>query len=34
LFTLAFERWVGDADGRELAQLIRASRDELRAVTA
>jgi AcrR family transcriptional regulator len=34
LFKLAFERWVSESDGRELAQLIREARDELRAVTA
>ncbi|HEX3434232.1 MAG TPA: TetR family transcriptional regulator [Solirubrobacteraceae bacterium] len=35
VFKLAFERWVGDAaGGRDLAQLIRESLRELRAVTS
>jgi AcrR family transcriptional regulator len=34
VFRIAFERWVGDPDQRDLAWLIRASFEELRAVTA
>jgi AcrR family transcriptional regulator len=34
VFRIAFERWVEDTSGRELAQLMRDSLDELRAVTA
>jgi AcrR family transcriptional regulator len=34
VFKLAFERWVDEANSRDLAQLIGESRDELRAVTA
>jgi len=34
VFKVAFERWVGDADQAELPEVIRASLDELRAVTA
>ncbi len=34
VFKIAFERWVGGADNDDLAQLIRESLDELKAVTA
>jgi AcrR family transcriptional regulator len=34
VFRVAFERWVEDPDGRELAGLMRQSLSELRAVTA
>jgi len=34
VFKVAFERWVSDASQRELPRLIRASLDELKAVTA
>jgi AcrR family transcriptional regulator len=34
VFKVAFERWVQDTDRQDLAQLIRASLDELKAVTA
>jgi AcrR family transcriptional regulator len=34
VFKVAFERWIGDTDERDLAQLIRESLDELKAVTA
>ena len=33
-FKIAFERWVGAAEQRDLTQLIRESLDQLRAVTA
>ncbi len=34
VFKVAFERWVSEANQRDLPDLIRASFDELRAVTA
>jgi AcrR family transcriptional regulator len=34
VFKVAFERWVGEREQRDLPQLIRASMDELKAVTA
>jgi hypothetical protein len=34
VFRVAFERWVDEPLSRDLAQLIRESLDELRAVTA
>ncbi|WP_269857533.1 TetR/AcrR family transcriptional regulator [Streptomyces sp. RPT161] len=34
VFKIAFERWVGDTDQRELSQHIRELLDELKAVTA
>jgi AcrR family transcriptional regulator len=34
VFRVAFDRWVNDADEHDLPHLIRASLDELRAVTA
>jgi AcrR family transcriptional regulator len=34
VFRVAFDRWVNDADEHDLPELIRASLDELRAVTA
>jgi len=34
VFKVAFERWVSDASQPELPRLIRASLDELKAVTA
>jgi AcrR family transcriptional regulator len=34
VFRIAFERWVNEADQQDLPQLIRASLNELRAVTA
>jgi AcrR family transcriptional regulator len=34
VFRIAFERWVGEADERDLPQLIRESLDELKAVTS
>jgi len=34
VFRIAFERWVDDTDGRDLAELIHASLDEVQAVTA
>jgi AcrR family transcriptional regulator len=33
-FRVAFERWVGDGESRDLAALTRASLDELKAVAA
>jgi AcrR family transcriptional regulator len=34
VFKVAFERWIDDADDRDLSQLMRESLDELKAVTA
>ena len=34
VFKVAFERWVGEGEQRDLPQLIRASMDELKAVAA
>jgi AcrR family transcriptional regulator len=34
VFKVAFERWLDDAGGRDLAQLVRDSLDQLKAVTA
>ncbi len=34
VFRVAFERWVDEREGRELAGLIQESLDELKAVTA
>ena len=34
VFRVAFERWVDQANQRDLARLMRDSRDELKAVTA
>jgi AcrR family transcriptional regulator len=34
VFRIAFERWLGDADERELTHFIRESMSELKAVTA
>lgn len=34
VFKIAFERWVGEGDQRQVAELIRESLDELKAVTA
>jgi AcrR family transcriptional regulator len=34
VFRIAFERWVAEADERDLPQLIRESLDELKAVTS
>jgi AcrR family transcriptional regulator len=34
VFKIAFERWVGDSGGRELAEFIRESLEQLTAVTA
>jgi AcrR family transcriptional regulator len=34
VFKIAFERWIADPDGPELAQLIRESLDELATVTS
>ncbi len=34
VFRIAFERWVNDTDQRDLPRVIRASFDELKAVTA
>ena len=34
IFKIAFERWVTEDNGHDLAQLLRASFDELRAATA
>ncbi len=34
VFRIAFERWVGEADGQDFSRLIRESLDELRTVTA
>ena len=34
VFKVAFERWVNEGESRDLPQLIRASMDELKAVTA
>ena len=34
VFRVAFERWIDDRDGRSLAVLLRASLDELKALTA
>ena len=34
VFRVAFERWVDEREGRELAGLIEESLDELKAVTA
>ncbi len=34
VFKLAFERWINEGEQRDFAHLIRASLDELRAVTA
>ena len=31
---IAFERWIGETNQRDLTQLIRESLDELKAVTA
>jgi AcrR family transcriptional regulator len=34
VFKIAFERWIAEPDGTDLAQVIRASLDALKAVTA
>ncbi|MDN3360075.1 TetR/AcrR family transcriptional regulator [Actinomadura sp. DC4] len=34
VFKVSFERWIGDAEERDIAQIIRESLDELKAVTA
>ncbi|WP_067840091.1 TetR family transcriptional regulator [Nocardia lijiangensis] len=34
VFKIAFERWIGDREQRDLPQLVRESLDELKAVTA
>ena len=34
VFKITFERWIGEADQRDLPQLIRTSLDELKDVTA
>jgi AcrR family transcriptional regulator len=34
VFRVAFERWVGESDDRALLQVIRASLDQLKALTA
>ena len=34
VFKVAFERWIDDAEDRDLSQLMRESLDELKAVTA
>lgn len=34
IFKVAFERWIDDPEPRDLAQHIRASLDELKAVVA
>lgn len=34
VFKIAFERWIGGTDERDMAQFIRESLDELKAVTA
>ena len=34
VFKIAFERWIGETNDPELAQLIRESLNELKAVTA
>jgi AcrR family transcriptional regulator len=33
VFKVSFERWISDADGRDMSQIIRESLDELKAVT-
>jgi AcrR family transcriptional regulator len=34
VFRVAFERWIGEAGGRDLSELVRESLDELKTVTA
>ncbi len=34
VFKISFERWLNETDQRDLSQLMRASLDELKAVTA
>jgi hypothetical protein len=34
VFKIAFERWIDETNRQDLSELIRASLDELKAVTA